>query len=276
MQLRNRADGRVHFSDLAMMRYSPAHYGHAVTNPKEQTRGMTVGALADAMVLGGRGWALYEGKTRRGKEWDAFEREHAGDVIGIASEVDEAKEIAVAVLADEAAQSLLTLPGMAYQTCHKWSAFGLECSCGVPGERGGIDAISIAKRVLVDMKVTVSADPGKLMRHAYDRMWHAQLAWYLEAVGRGIAPDYHGIGTRDIVPEMWSTYLICAEATAPHCVTVLRVPELLLRDGRKSLTLWAEKLRACEESGRWPGYTDSIVEMQRPVWIDDLDDEDDK
>ena len=223
---------------------------------------MTVGALADAMILGGRGWALYPGKVRSGKEWESFRAAHAGDVIGIASEVEEATEIAAAVLADETAQSLLRAPGMQYQTCHQWSAFGLDCSCGVPGERGGIDAHSLERRILIDLKVTVSAEPDKLMRHAYERMWHAQLAWYLEAMP-GLS-------------AMWAAYLLCVEATAPHCVTVLRVPELLLRDGRKSITIWAEMLRSCEESGRWPGYTDSIVEMQRPVWIDDLDDEDDK
>lgn len=260
MHLRNRADGRVHFSDLAEMRYSPAHYRYRVTTPKEKTRAMTVGALADAMILGGRGWSLYPGKVRSGREWESFRAAHAGDVIGIASEVDEATDIAAAVLADETAQSLLRAPGMQYQTCHQWSAFGLDCSCGVPGERGGIDAHSLERRILIDLKVTVSAEPDKLMRHAYERMWHAQLAWYLEAM-TGLS-------------STWTAYLLCVEATAPHCVTVLRVPESILNDGRKSLTLWAERLRACEESGRWPGYTDSVVEMTRPAWIEELNDDD--
>jgi hypothetical protein len=243
-----------------MMRYSPAHYRHRVTTPKEKTRAMTVGALADAMILGGRDWAQYPGKVRSGREWELFQASHAGYVIGIASEINESNDIATAVRADETAQSLLSAPDLQRQTCHQWSAFGLECSCGVPGERGGIDAHSLEKRILVDLKVTVSAEPDKLMRHAYERMWHAQLAWYLEAMP-GLS-------------AMWTAYLLCVEATAPHCVTVLRVPESILTDGRKSLTLWAEKLRASEESGRWPGYTDSVVEMTRPAWIEELNDDD--
>ena len=46
---------------------------------------------------------------------------------------------------------------------------------------------------------------------------------------------------------------------------------MILYDGRKSITLWAERLRACEDSGRWPGYTDSVVEMTRPAWIDETE-----
>lgn len=254
--LRNRSDGRVHFSDLAEMRYSPAHYRHRVTTPKEKTRAMTVGSLADAMILGGRGWARYPGKVRNGREWQDFQLSHAGEVIGIASEIEEASEIAAAVRSDETAQSILKVPGMRFQTCHQWRAFGLDCSCGVEGERGGIDAWSSERRVLADLKVTASAEPSKLMRHAYERMWHAQIAWYLDAV----ATDGE-----------WSAYLLCVEATPPYCVTVLYVPPEILEDGRKSIILWAERLRACEDSGRWPGYTDSVVEMTRPAWIDETE-----
>jgi len=58
----NKSEGRVHFSDLAQMRLSPAHYKYSVSTQKEATRAMTVGALTDAMVLGGRKWIEYEAK----------------------------------------------------------------------------------------------------------------------------------------------------------------------------------------------------------------------
>lgn len=252
----NKSEGRVHFSDLAQMRLSPAHYKYSVSTQKEATRAMTVGALTDAMVLGGRKWIEYEGKVRNGKEWQAFASENSAAIIGIRSEVIEALDAANAVNSDPTAQSLLRTPGMSFQTCHQWSAFGLDCECGVVGERGGIDAFSAESKVLVDLKVTATAEPWALSRHAYDRMWHAQLAWYLEAVGGD---------------DTWQCFLICVENTQPHCVTCLCVPSPILTDGRKSITLWAEKLRACHESGRWPGYTDAPVEMVRPAWIQELE-----
>lgn len=61
--------------------------------------------------------------------------------------------------------------------------------------------------------------------------------------------------------------IIAVEATPPHCVTVLRVPERMLEEGRKSIRHWVEKLRACDASGEWPGYVQSEVEMQMPSWV---------
>ena len=100
------------------------------------------------------------------------------------------------------------------------------------------------------------------MRHAYERMWHAQLAWYQSALS--VRSD-----------DVWQCYLLCVEATAPHCVTVLRVPRGLLADGERSITLWAERFRACEDSGEWPGYTEAIIDMTRPAWLDEVDGETD-
>jgi len=67
----HKSEGRVHFSDLANARSSSAHYKYSVSTKKEVRRAMTVGALTDAMVLGGRKWIEYEGKSH-GKEWQAL------------------------------------------------------------------------------------------------------------------------------------------------------------------------------------------------------------
>lgn len=265
--VRHPTDQRVHFSELKAMAKSPAHYVTACKGARAVTRPMTIGAVADCIVFGDRGYGVYPGKVRNGREWDAWQAANPGLIHCIQSELDDAHGAADAVLSDPVAQSILKADDVEYQVCAQWEAYGLQCAAGIVGERGGYDCIGMATPLMAemvpgirpgdsfvaDMKITSSTEPYDLSVHAWKMLWHSQLAWYVD----GIAANG---GRCD------QALIIAAESSEPHNVTVLLVPPDLLEEGRKSIALWAEKLRACDKTGRFPGYTQRGEVMIRPSW----------
>jgi hypothetical protein len=252
-KLRHPADGKVHFSELKAMADCPAMYAHACHRAREMTRPMTVGAVADCIVFGNRGYAIYQGKVRNGKEWDAFKDAHPNEIKCIVSEYDDAAGAAEAVMKDPVARELMA--GCRFQDVIQWEAHGIECAAGVKGERGGIDAWR--SEMVIDMKVTADVEPEALSRHAWRSLWHAQMAWYQDGLNW-----IHG--TIDLAPR---ARIIAVRSSAPHLVTVLPVSARSLDIGRKSIALWSEKLRACEAADQWPGYVQGLApELEPPSW----------
>ena len=258
MVMRHPNDGRLHFSEVKAHAKSPAHVRHAVQHARELTRPMIVGGVADCLVFGQRGYALYPGKVRNGKEWEAFRAEHPGEYTPIASELEDAMGAAEAVLADPVARDLLG-HGAEYQRVLQWDGWGLPCGSGIPGERGGIDVINARhptrKPYIADLKITSSTRPEELSRQALNMYWHCQGEWLMQ-------------GARATGLEAVDFYLIACEAHPPHVVTVLRVPEEALLLGRKLLVKWTEAHRACEAADAWPGYCLSEVELEIPEWAE--------
>lgn len=270
--VRHPVDGRCHFSELKTLAKSPAHYKLACAAVKTPTRPMIVGAIGDCLVFGQRGYAVYPGKVRNGKEYEAWRDANPGVIQCIQSELDDAKGSAYAVLDDPVAQSILQSDGVEFQVCAQWEAYGLQCAAGIAGERGGYDCVGVATDLMsdlipgiragapfvCDLKVTSSTEPYDFSVQAWKMLWHAQLAWYLDGItaNRGACDQ---------------AILIGVEASPPHNVTVLLVPPDLIEDGRRSLSLWAEKLRTCDASGQFPGYVQRGQVMVRPSWVAEPD-----
>ncbi len=258
-KIRHPADGRVHFSELKAMSDCPAMYAHACQHARDMTRPMTVGAIADCLVFGNRGYAIYPGKVRNGGQWDEFRAAHPDEIKCIVSEYDDAAGAAEAVLRDPVAKELMA--GCRFQDVIQWEAYGLECAAGVRGERGGVDAWRSG--IVLDLKVTADVEPDALAKHAWRMLWHAQMAWYLD--GLAWCRDAGVYGERARVPS--EAVIIAVRASAPHLVTCLPISARALEIGRQSISLWAEKLRACEATGQFPGYVQGLApELEPPEW----------
>ena len=273
--MRHPSDNRVHVSELKQMARSPAHYAHACKHAKDPSRAMTVGAVGDAIVFRTPDRiAIYPGPTRRGKEWDAFKALNPGKTIAIQSEVDDATGAAEAILRDPIAGPILA--ECETQIVIQWEQMGMPCASGIVWERGGIDALhrggtAIAKQywgggpMIWDVKVVgIGVEIEELSRHAIRQFWHAQLGWLVDGWN---ARD----GRQLNEPTVTRAGLICAEASEPHDFTVMPVPQKLLDHGRKSLRLWLERLRSCEEGDSWRGRYQTPQEMVEPAWMVDDD-----
>jgi hypothetical protein len=252
------ADHRVHYSDLKYMAISPKHYRHAVLHPRQPTRAMVIGAVADALVFGHRTVAVYPGKVRSGKEWEAWSVANSGAITCIRSEYDEAAGVARAIADENDAGAALfraRVEGCRTQVVAQWEAHGLPCAAGVDGVRGGFDAINLDPCAgwIFDMKRTIRGGPEQLQRHALRMLWHAQLAWYVDGARAMGWPVRDGV-------------LGLVEGPAPHDITVLVLSDRVLDEGRKCIAAWCEKLRACLEAGRWPGAVQSEVTWDWAEW----------
>ena len=296
-QLRER-DGRVHFSLAKMMSVSPAHARHAAENKREATPAMRRGTAIDRLVFGGslvkcavgretKVWAAIElicagadyavcdaGNRNAAKYKDMAQIERrpivldaeyqaAIDILGprkprldeivTPEEFDLADGAAASVLSDPVVRDLGLLKGEQQRVIH-WDMHGLPWAAGIAGEggRGGFDVLG--EDFIADLKATPCTEPIQWSRQARRMLYVEQLAAYRE-------------GARAIGRDTKRHYLIGVEVKPPFVVTVLEVPEKDLDEAARNVQAWCDKIRACEASGTWPGYTQAAWPLEpKSVW----------
>jgi hypothetical protein len=229
------------FSTLKMFATSPLHYLHAVQRGYDETLSMRIGSGSHA-VLFDQPYTVWTGKVRNGKAWDAFEAEHEGELILNARELGEALAIASAIRANPLASELLFAAGAVVEQRIDWEWNGREF-------RSTPDVV--AGTACIDLKCLRSSEPSRVMWQSLKMFYHAQAALYrraLLATGRRIK----------------DSYLVVVENKAPYPVTVLRFTDAAIDIGDRSCAIWLEQLRGCEAANHYPGYVQSIVDLDLP------------
>ena len=225
-------------SRLKLMGQAPAHYAAAT---EQSTGAMAIGSAADLLILGGGTPLVFPGKTRRGKAWETWRDAQDPDALIItASEMRAAEGMSRAVARHTEATALLT--GVRQETL-LWENQGRSCR-GTPDVRGN--------GFLTDLKTGETSDPRRFPWKVRGFAYHAQLAWYRDGV------------TRCGLPTVRDCYIVAVEQKAPYVVTVFRLTDHALDLGDRLNRLWFEQLMVCEASGRFPGYSDSTVELDLP------------
>jgi hypothetical protein len=245
----------VHFSQLKHMAHSPAHYQQAAQGGWHDALHLRIGSGAHAIAFD-QPVAVYPGKVRRGKEWDAFKEDNADALWLSRTEHAQALVIADAIRGHREASELLFVDDSAVEKRIEWSLLGRECA-GTPDVR--------TASYIVDLKTTKCSHPERFTRDATFRNYHAQLAWYLDGV------RLSGLGTPT------EAYIVAVESTPPHPVTVLRLTDKAIDQGRRLCRIWLERVLGCERDNRWPGYCESIVpfDVDEPLELQFGDDDDD-
>lgn len=230
-------DEAIRFSRLKLMSKSPAHFA---AHMEQESSAMDIGSAAHSLILGGRDVVAYPGKVRRGKEFDQFVLENPEALILTKAEFGRASRMAKAV--KENADAMTVLEGEREKTIF-WHLNKRLCR-GTPDVR--------SDKFITELKTGETSDPRffpfKLRRFCY----HGQLAWYSDgAVLAGL-------------PDPQNHYVVAVEATYPHVVTVFRLTKDTIEQGRKIARLWFERLLQCEAAKEWPGYCQSIVDLELP------------
>jgi exodeoxyribonuclease VIII len=231
----------VRYSHLRLLAKSPAHFRAGYG---EQTSAMELGSAVDALLLNGQAVVAYPGAVRRGKEWEAWKAAHEGSFIVTQSTLDTAEAMKASVMASPEAARLLLGPSVTRQERLTWK-WGDRAITGEP------DAF-VAGQYVVDLKTTQCAAPDKFRWQALRLLYHAQLSCY----GAGIAA-VKGAPVKD-------HYIVAVESKAPYPCTVLRVSDNLIEQGRQMVASWLERLKVCEDADQWPGYSQSIVDLDAP------------
>lgn len=250
---------RVNNSTLKAFASSAAHYSHGLVTPYEDTDAKKVGRCTHLATFEPDRFrasiAVWDGGTRRGKDWDSFRHRNEGKELLTEAEFEKVSDMTKAVRSDVTAQRYLT-NGEGEQTI-LWTVDvnGVAVAC-----KGRVDFTS--DLAIVDLKTTKDASPEGFARQAWQMRHHTQAAWYSDGFTRATAIS---------LPY----YLVAVENTPPHIVQVYRVPDALLELGREEYRAWLERLVACRASKKWPGYHDGELELTLPKWATPYDDEDD-
>lgn len=226
----------VRFSHLRAYGRSAAHGRHArMAQEADPTYAMERGTAVHALLFGTRNVCGYTGAQRRGKEYDAFAAAHPDHEILTAAEYNKALRMADAVRSCELAAPYLR--GVHEETLlFRW--MGLDCRA-TPDVRG--------EDFLMELKTSASAEPVKFTYQALRMAYHAQMRM-------------QQIACKDKRP----CFVVCVESAEPFPVTVFEIDKRTLEIGEKLLTLWAERLKACEASGTFPPYCQSIFPLIAP------------
>ena len=253
-----RALDAVNWSSLKHLRESPLHYKHALTgadtDTTERAKGRAIHTLVFEPALFEREFAIYEGATRRGKDWDAFEAAHAGQTILKVNEVESVAAAANAVRTHPLVAPYLD--GGTFEQTVTWTdpATGLAC-------KARMDWLNEPQRVLLDLKSSTTIDPYRFGRIAARFGYHCQLAHYRAGVT-------HGLGW-----EPTETLIVAVESEAPYDVGVLVLDEDALYAGAEEVAGLMQKLVQCRESGAWPGRYTEKAALLLPAYV--FGDEDD-
>ena len=233
------SDLPVRFSHLRAYGRSAMHGYHARTTEMAQTSAMQKGTAVHALILGGRKIMGYPGAVRRGKEYDAFVAENPDAEILTMSDYDKANRMADAVRANQLAMPVLS--GYCETRLNfEWN--GLQCRA-TPDVRG-LD-------YLTELKTCSNSDPNKFLWHALRMAYPAQL-WF-----QHIGCELNGFSIQ-------RHYIVAVESAEPYPVTVFEIQPRALDQAAKTLALWAERLKTCEQSGMWPPYAQSVVPLDVP------------
>jgi hypothetical protein len=227
----------VRFSRLKRMSQSPLHYWQSCQFDDDDTLARRIGRGVHALLFG-QPLVVWHAR-RQGNAWKDFEAEHDGEEILNEKEHAHASAVANAIKSDPIAAPLL-FDGMTLEKRLTWKLDGRDCS-GIPDSRGS--------RRVVDLKTARTTEPDRFVRASTWMSYHAQLAWYQDGI------ELAGL------PRPEECYIVAVESVAPYAVTTLRLTERALDMGRRINRLWWEKLRGCEATNQWPGYSQSIVDF---------------
>ena len=248
------ADIDMTWSALKHM-HCPAKTRHVAlqSDGGEQTLAMRMGSGVHALTFGTPAVHVYDGAVRRGKEWEAFRAavEEASGPDAIILNVREhgiASGMAAALRDDPLANPLLFGPGVEREQPMAWTVDGRRY------RTRGVDFRNRRKKYIGELKQSVTVDPDRFLRDRLRALYPCQVVMYDE--GDAILTG------RDLVRDPFEKYIIAVEPTPPHVVTVFRLGPSVVRQAQRTIGKFRSVLATCEESNVWPGYAQSVVDLE--------------
>ena len=247
---------RENWSRLKNMARSPAHYRHALLEPREDTPALRNGRANHVAVFEPERFAgqvaVWEGGRRQSKAWDAFCEANAGKDILTKDEYEQLVGMQRAVRQHPVASRYLRRgqSEVSILWTHKTESVeglpGLNMPC-----KSRLDYLT--PDCILDLKTCRDASPMAFGRAAFNFEYHAQAAYYVDAVAA--------------VTGKRLPYIIVAAELAPPCVVqVYRLPEHVIAAGRDHYRSLLYRLAECRREDRWDGYASEEMELELPRW----------
>lgn len=244
----------VNYSTLKHMAKSPLHYQHALNSKRAETKPMALGTAAHIAVLEperfASEYAIFAGKRRAGKVWEAFEAEAvaSGKKVLKESELDEALAIRDAVRADAVASSYLI--GGHVEVTLVWidEETGVLC-------KGRVDFLRGKANGITDLKTSGDIEHRAFSNTCARLQYHMQAAMYSD-------------GLAALTKKPTSYAVVAVESKEPHDVVPYLLRDDVLDPGRDEYRRLLSKVKECRESGEWPGYANGQeMDLKLPAWV---------
>lgn len=238
----------------------PLAYKLGLEQKDEPTPAMAFGTLVHALVLEPENFRDYfhvlsaSATTKAGKAEKAKFAEQGITCISRA-DFDKAHIMAEMVQAHPAAGWLLGLPGKS-EVSMFWelqTEDGRTRQCKARADRiaqvGGGE-------IIIDLKTHSGAvSPSEIERTVAKFGYHRQAAWYADGYERIAGKPCMGF------------YFIFISTSAPYLVTAGKMNDEAQAIGWGDCLKAERILHECETSGNWPGYADSLIEIDVPAWV---------
>jgi exodeoxyribonuclease VIII len=235
------------------MLQSPLHYKLARTFASVPSAAMQFGTAVHCGVLEPQRFdaavacaPTVDKRTKDGRaEWAAFVAGNAHKVVLDADAYERAHNTISAVRAHPGAAELLD--GALFEVSLFWNdaRYGVPCKCRWDlFNHGGV----------VDLKTTSNASPAEFARQIVNFNYHVQAAHYLSG----------GEHARNEAPRFFA--FIVVESEPPHAVACYALPGNAILAGAHLMNQALERYAAALAAGEWPGYPDTIEQIQLPRW----------
>lgn len=244
----------VNWSSLKQLRVSPLQYQYRLSHEMTDSAMFRVGRAAHTSVLEPEAFAsrhtLFPGASRRGKAWEAYLADYAGDDprdILIEREADLALGCADAIR--NCPEAMRHLHGGVAEHTITWTDAdtGLACKARCDSVNGH----------LVDLKATAYVSPRLFPSEAARLGYHGQIAFYLDGlVASGLLP------ADSPIPPV----IVAVQSEPPHDVVVWTIPGDTIETGRCLYKRLMLRLIDCRDSGLWPGVAPEPVSLALPAW----------
>lgn len=239
----------INASGMKVILSSPLKFWHENMNPKRErkkpTPAMEFGTLCHACL---------------------FEPPTVKDVCNtldskVVKKVDEAWDIARAVLANEFCEAIAIGLGAPEQTIY-WTeivelddgeVINVQCKARLDWMCEPKPDIGIEIGFIYDLKTTLDASDEEFERSAYNLQYHISAAWYCRA--------YYALFS--VIPPF---FFIAAEKEDPYDNQVFEESIENLESGWKDCAKALKTYAQCMRDGKWPGYTKTIKTLKRPRW----------
>jgi hypothetical protein len=260
---------RISKSGLDLINKSPLHYHYRYLDPNRKPEaekdwaktGNAVGCailepdvfaekytiLDDLEICREIGGARPQA-TNRYKDWYAERlKELAGKTILTAAEYNEAIAMRDAVRQNKAAKYLLQ-EGQAERTFYYTDPVtGAEL-------RIRPDWLATLAGYICDVKTSADASPDSFARSVAKFRYHVQDPFYTDGLkANGI--EFKGFA------------FIVVEKDPPHPAAVYMLPKEAVTQGRREIRENLDTYAGCLKSGKWPSYTEQVLELTMPNWL---------
>lgn len=230
---------------LKQLAKSPLHYQIPTRiDPASAVKGRAAHTAVLEPMQFLREYALYEGKVRRGKDYEAFAEQHQNKTILNQSEYELALRMQDAVHSHSGARDLLR--GGDAELSVFWTDPNTRRDC-----KSRLDYVS--GKAIVDLKTCADIGPYKFGAAAARYGYDLQAAFYADAWFSQ---------TLSSLPF----FFVCVEKKPPFDVAVYEVPEDVLIRGRYKYQSAIQRLVECEKANLWPGAYPETMTLHVPDW----------